>query len=109
MDNNPLTSSSPESDPAAISRKTPPSASNPPPPSSPTSSSLAPSSSITAAPALHHSALRSIFVGPDGLYAFPRWLAYLAMVWIVFQLEGWLLTSLQSNFNSTWWRLIMEA
>jgi len=31
------------------------------------------------------------------------------MVWIVFQLEGWLLTSLQSNFNSTWWRLIMEA
>jgi hypothetical protein len=111
MDNNRLSSSFPESDPAAISRETDSSPPNSSTPSSLTSSSssLAASSSSSASPARHHFTLRSVFVGPDGLYAFPRWLAYLAMVWIVFQLEGWLLTSLHSNFNSTWWRLIMEA
>ncbi len=55
------------------------------------------------------SPMRNIFVGPDGIYALPRWLIYLAMAWIVFQIEGWLLVSVQSQVNALWWRLMIEA
>ena len=43
------------------------------------------------------SPLRDILVGPDGIYAVPRWLIYLAIAFVVFQIEGWLLASLQSR------------
>jgi len=58
---------------------------------------------------LHKSSFREIFIGPDGIYAFPKWLVYLAMAWFVFQIEGWLLASLHDRPNALWWRLVVEA
>ena len=49
------------------------------------------------------------FVGPDGIYALPRWLIYLAMAWIVFEVESWLLVSIESHVNAIWWRMMIEA
>jgi membrane protease YdiL (CAAX protease family) len=63
----------------------------------------------TASASSRESLLRKIFVGPDGIYALPRWLIYLAMAWIVFQIEGWLLVSVQSQVNALWWRMMIEA
>ncbi len=53
--------------------------------------------------------LRNIFVGPDGIYAAPRWLIYLVMAFLIFQVESWLVVSLQSRLNALWWRMIIEA
>ena len=55
------------------------------------------------------SRLRHILVGPDGIYAVPRWLIYLGLAWIAFQFEGWLIASLQSRINALWWYLAIEA
>ena len=55
------------------------------------------------------SAFHNIFVGPDGFYVVPRWLLYLAMVWFVFQIEGWLVASFQTHLNNAWWQLIVET
>jgi uncharacterized protein len=55
------------------------------------------------------SPLRAIFVGPDGIYAFPKWLIYLAMALFVFQIEGWLLTSIHTRPSALWWHLLVEA
>ncbi len=59
--------------------------------------------------ARRESVLRDVFAGPDGIYAVPRWLIYLAMAFVVFQVEGWLVVSLQSHLNALWWRMIVEA
>jgi membrane protease YdiL (CAAX protease family) len=64
---------------------------------------------VTTSSLGRESFLRNVFVGPDGIYALPRWLIYLAMAWIVFQVEGWLLVSLQSQWNALWRRMIVEA
>jgi len=56
-----------------------------------------------------NSRLRNVLVGPDGIYALPRWLIYLAMAWIVFQVEGWLVASLESHLNALWWRIMIEG
>jgi membrane protease YdiL (CAAX protease family) len=53
--------------------------------------------------------LRSLFVGPDGILAFPRWVLYLVAAWIIFQLESWLLLSAQLHFGDLRWRLLVEA
>jgi uncharacterized protein len=52
---------------------------------------------------------RNAFVGPDGIYALPRWLIYLAMAWVIFQVEGWLALSVQSHVNALWWHMLIEA
>ncbi len=53
--------------------------------------------------------LREVLVGPDGIYAVPRWLIYLAMAWLVFQVEGWLVSSFGSHLNTLWWRVVIET
>jgi uncharacterized protein len=45
----------------------------------------------------------------DGFFAFARWLLYLGMAFVVFEIEGWLLLSLRSHLNDLWWRLLIEA
>jgi len=55
------------------------------------------------------SPLRGVFLGPRGIYPGIRWLAYLAMAWVVFQVEGWLVMSLQSHLGVLWWRMMIEA
>ncbi len=59
--------------------------------------------------AAHESPLRGVFLGPKGIYPGIRWLTYLAMAWVVFQVEGWLLLSLQSHLSFLWWRMMIEA
>ncbi len=55
------------------------------------------------------SPLRDIFVGPNGIYTGTRWLIYLAMTWTVFEIEAWLLMSIQSRLSVLWWRMITEV
>src|SRR5271154_2313591 len=63
----------------------------------------------TASASSRESSPRKFLVGSDGIYALPRLLIYLAMAWIVFQVEGWLLVSVQSQVNALWWRMLVEA
>src|SRR5580658_2361704 len=105
MDNQPLSSSSGEQERAVSMDDAKPVATSLSPTSPP--SSLA--SSLGTTGARRESPLRNVFVGPDGIYAVPRWLIYLAIAWAVFQVEGWLIMSLQSQLNAFWWRLIIEA
>jgi membrane protease YdiL (CAAX protease family) len=65
--------------------------------------------SVSTASNRRKSLLREVFVGPDGIYAVPRWLIYLAMAWLVFQVEGWLVASFESHLNTLWWRVVIEA
>jgi membrane protease YdiL (CAAX protease family) len=69
----------------------------------PDASSISPASLLPSVP------LRRMFVGPDGIYAFPRWLIYLAMAFVVFQIEGWLMMSLRSHVNIFWSRMTIEG
>ncbi len=55
------------------------------------------------------SPLRDVFLSPTGLYPGTRWLIYLAMAFVVFQVEGWLIASLHSQVNLYWWRMMVEA
>jgi hypothetical protein len=43
------------------------------------------------------------------LYPMAHWFIYLAMAYVVFQVEGWLLTSLRSNVGVLVWRMLIEA
>jgi uncharacterized protein len=49
------------------------------------------------------------FILPNGVYAAARWLIYLAMAYVIFQIEGWLVASLHPQVSDLWWRMIMEA
>jgi membrane protease YdiL (CAAX protease family) len=75
------------------------------PPSSaePETPATADDAKVTASP------LRNALVGPDGIYALPRWLIYLAMAWIVFEVETWLLVSLEPHINAIWSQMMIEA
>ena len=77
----------------------------------PIASSRSPASlpSVSTASRRRKSVLREVFVGPDGIYAVPRWLIYLAMAWLVFQVEGWLVASFESHLNTFWWRVVIET
>ena len=55
------------------------------------------------------SPLRDVFLGPTGVYPGTRWLVYLAMALVVFQVEGWLVVSLRSQLNVLWSRMMIEA
>jgi membrane protease YdiL (CAAX protease family) len=77
----------------------------------PMASSDSPASlpSVSTASIRRKSVLREVFVGPDGIYAVPRWLIYLAMAWLVFQVEGWLVASFESHLNTLLWGVVIEA
>jgi len=53
--------------------------------------------------------LREVFWGAEGLNAGARWLIYLTMAFVVFQVEGWLVMSLRPHLNALWWHMITEA
>ena len=97
MDKKPLSPSSAEPEPPVAADD-----------AKPTASSLSPAS-LLATGARRESALRDVFLGPEGVYPGTRWLIYIAMAWITFQVEGWLVMSLRSHLNVLWWRLIIEA
>ncbi|HLB91735.1 MAG TPA: type II CAAX endopeptidase family protein [Terriglobales bacterium] len=116
MDNKPQSGLSPEPAPPIATDQ--PSWQSPPP------SGPAENASVTAADDLvvaavpahqpatvarHESPLRSVFVGPNGIYPGTRWLIYLAIVFVVFQIEGWLLLSLRSGVDDLWWRMMTES
>jgi len=64
--------------------------------------------SLTTTGARRKSPLHDFFVGPDGIYAVPRWLIYLAMAYVIFQMEGWLLASLRPHLSDLSWRMMIE-
>jgi len=64
--------------------------------------------SPTTTGARRKSPLRDFFVGPDGIYAVPRWLIYLAIAFVVFQLEVWLLASLRPHLSDLSGRMMIE-
>src|SRR5208337_733711 len=89
-----------------------PTSADPVPPVAPDTTSTAPSlpsASLLTKSGDRESPLRGVFLGPKGIYPGTRWLTYLAMAWVVFQVEGWLVMSLQSHLNVLWWRMMIEA
>ncbi len=97
MDNKPLSPISAESEPpVAVAAATP-------------SAPSFPSASLLTKSARRESPLREVFLGPKGIYPGARWLTYLAMAWIVFQVEGWLVMSLPSHPGVLGWRVMIEA
>ena len=65
--------------------------------------------SPTTTGARRENPLRDVFVGPQGIYPGTRWLIYLAMAFVVFELEGWLLLSVRSHLSDLSWRMMFEA
>ena len=57
----------------------------------------------------HESALRNVFIGPEGIYPGTRWLIYLAIAYLTFQIEGWLVLPFRSHVSSFWWRVMTES
>jgi len=105
MDNKPLSPSSAEPEPPVAADDAKPAVSS----LSPASSHASLRSSLVTTGARRESALRDVFLGPDRIYPGTRWLIYIAMAWITFQVEGWLVMSLRSHLGLLWWRLIIEA
>jgi hypothetical protein len=119
MDSKPLSPSSAESKPTEPIDDPKPDASSVSPTSLPldltssrssfaSSSSLSTSSESTTG-AHRESPLRDVLVGREGMYPGTRWLIYLAMAFVIFQIEGWLVMSLRSHVNVFWWRLLIEG
>jgi len=97
MDDKPLSPISAESEPSvAVAAATP-------------SAPSFPSASLLTKSARRESPLREVFLGPKGIYPGARWLTYLAMAWIVFQVEGWLVMSLPSHPGVLEWRMMIEV
>ncbi len=105
MDNKRLSPSSAEPEPPVAAHDAKPDACS----SSPASLLSSLVSSPPTQDARRESPLRHVFLGPDGIYAVPRWLLYLAMAWVVYQAEGWLAVSLRSHLSVLWWRMMIEA
>jgi hypothetical protein len=99
MDNKPLSSSSTEPELKAATDDSISAAPSPAP--------LLTSSVKTSASG--ESPLREVFIGPEGIRPGARWLMYLAMAFIVFQVEGWLAVSLRSHVSGLWWRMMIEG
>jgi uncharacterized protein len=77
------------------------------PASSLSSSPLSSSSSMTSA--RRESPLRDVFIGPRGIYPGTLWLIYLAMAFVVFQVEAWMMVSLRSRLDVLWFRMTIEG
>src|SRR5580658_10416005 len=93
MDNDPLAASSAEPE-APLSNGTKPDETK---------------STVLSVPRASSPGYRDVFIGHKGIYRGAFWLLYLAMAWIVFQVEGWLVASLRSDLGLLWWRLIIEG
>src|SRR5271169_1677272 len=50
-----------------------------------------------------------IFVGTKGLYPGARWVIYLAMAYITFEVLNFLLSGLRPEPVPTWWTMVTEA
>ncbi|MGB8006940.1 MAG: type II CAAX endopeptidase family protein [Terriglobales bacterium] len=77
-----------------------------PPAHAPALTSLVSTSSVEPP---RESPLREIFLGPNGVYPGARWMIYLAIVFVVFQVEGWLTFSLRPHLHDLGWRMTIEA
>jgi membrane protease YdiL (CAAX protease family) len=66
-------------------------------------------STLLSIPRAPSPANRDPFPGQKSLYHGAFWLIYLAMAWIVFEVEGWLAASLRSDLSLLWWRLMIEG
>src|ERR1700686_4332193 len=97
MDNKPLSPSSAEPEPPLAADDAKSAASSFSPASLPSS----PPPSLATTGARRKSTLRDFFVGPDGIYAIPRWLIYLAIAFVIFQMEVWLLA--RRAFGRNFW------
>jgi membrane protease YdiL (CAAX protease family) len=73
-----------------------------------TGAGAATAASPTTTGARRKSPLRDFFIGPDGIYAVPRWLIYLAMAYVIFQVEVWLLASLPPHLTDLSWSMMIE-
>jgi membrane protease YdiL (CAAX protease family) len=91
------------------SSASPASALSPPAPSPPPSLSLSLSGSPATTDARRESPLLAVFIGPRGLYPGTRWLIYLAMAFVFFQVESWLLWSVRSHVSVFVWRMMIEG
>jgi uncharacterized protein len=109
MDNKPLSPSSAEPDSPLAADDAKPAASSFASTSLPSSLPSSPPSSLPTTGARRKSPLRDCFVGPDGIYAVPRWLIYLAIAFVIFQMEGWLLTSLRPHLSDLSGRMMIEV
>ena len=119
MDNKPLPPSSAEPDPPQTADDKPVVWGRAPSPvqaerssavaSGQTGAGAATPASPTTTGARRENPLRDVFVGPEGIYPGTRWLIYLAMAFVVFELEGWLLLSLRSHLSDLSWRMMIEA
>jgi len=67
------------------------------------------SASLSTKSGSQESPLRGVLLGPEGIHPVARWLIYLAMAWVVLQVEGWLVVSLRSDQGVLWWRMTIEA
>jgi hypothetical protein len=70
---------------------------------------LPPSTSSPVPGPQRESPLRNVFLGSRGIYPGTRWLIYLAMAFVLFEVEAWLITSFRSHMSDLWWRLIIEV
>jgi len=109
MDNEPLLPFSAEPEPTAPMGDAEPDESSVSPASLLSSPPSALSSSLSTSGARHESPLLAVFIGPRGIYPGTRWLIYLAMAFVVFQVEGWLLLSLRSHVSVLCWRMMTEG
>ena len=105
MDNKPLSPSSEEPERSVAADDAKPIASSFS--SAPLPSSLSSSRSRTGV--RREFALRDVFLGPKGIYPGTRWLIYLAIAFVIFQVEGWLVMSLRSHLSILWWRVTIEG
>src|SRR6202171_392581 len=104
MKNNPVSPFSSEPHPPLAADDAKPDASSFSPASLPSS----PPPSLATAGARRESPLRGFFVAPDVIYAIPRWLIYLAIAFVIFQIEVWLLASLRPHLSDLSGRMMIE-
>jgi uncharacterized protein len=109
MDNKPLSPSTAEPDPPVAADDAKPAGSSFSPASLPSPPPSSPPTSSATTDARRESPLRDVFVGPQGIYPGTRWLIYLAIAFVVFQMENWLLASLRPHLSDLSWRMMIEA
>jgi membrane protease YdiL (CAAX protease family) len=107
MDTKPLSPSSAEPEPPVADAELAASSSSPE--SFPASPLPPESSSLSTTGARREFPLRDVFLGAEGMYPGTRWLIYLVMGFVIFQLEGWLVLSFRSHVSVLWWRMMIEA
>ena len=59
--------------------------------------------------ARNESLLRAAFPSPRGIHAGSHLMVYLALAFVVFEVEGWVIVSLRPQLNDLWWRMLTEG